>query len=88
MTQEPYILKLNKDQIVQLLSALWLQANMPDNLPANVEAIVQSFCLTLISSRVKVNTQVIHIMMLKNKTKKKLNKWSDCQFSVVAENQQ
>lgn len=50
---EPYILKLNKDQIVQLLSALWLQANMPDNLPANVEAIVQSFCLTLISSRVK-----------------------------------
>ncbi|XP_055816588.1 protein SEMI-ROLLED LEAF 2 isoform X2 [Solanum dulcamara] len=50
---EPYILKLNKDQIVQLLSALWLQANMPDNLPANVEAIVQSFCLTLITSRVK-----------------------------------
>ncbi|XP_009783972.1 protein SEMI-ROLLED LEAF 2 [Nicotiana sylvestris] len=50
---EPYILKLNKDQIVQLLSALWTQANMPDNLPANTEAIAQSFCLTLISSRVR-----------------------------------
>lgn len=48
---EPYILKFSEDQIGQLLSALWIQANLPDNLPSNFEAIAHSFVLTLLSSR-------------------------------------
>lgn len=50
---EPYILKVSEDQIAQLLSAFWIQANLPDNLPSNIEAIAHSFSLTLISSRLK-----------------------------------
>lgn len=46
-------LRCNEDQILQLLSALWLQANLPDNLPANVEAIAHSFCLVLLASCLK-----------------------------------
>lgn len=46
---------LNEDQITQLLSAFFLQANLSDNLPSNIEAIAHSFCLTLLSSRLKVN---------------------------------
>ncbi|CAH9087504.1 unnamed protein product [Cuscuta europaea] len=53
---EQSILKLNEDQITQMLSSFWVQANMPDNLPANIEAITQSFCLTLISVRLR-NTE-------------------------------
>lgn len=49
--------------MVQLLSALWIQVNLPDNLPANIEAIAHSFCLALISSRLKVNIQ-IHSLLL------------------------
>lgn len=48
------MLKFIEDQIAQLLSALWIQVNHSDNLPANIEAIAHSFCLTLISSRMKV----------------------------------
>lgn len=47
-------MKLTEDQIAHLLSAFWIQANLPDNLPSNVEAIAHSFILTLISSRLKV----------------------------------
>lgn len=54
--QEQYFLRLNEDQILQLLSALWIQVNLPDNKPANIEAIAHSFCLALISSRLKVRT--------------------------------
>ncbi|KAA8545251.1 hypothetical protein F0562_020035 [Nyssa sinensis] len=50
---EPYIMKFGEDQIAQLLSAFWMQANIPDNLPSNVEAIAHSFCLTLLSSRLR-----------------------------------
>ncbi|KAF2307308.1 hypothetical protein GH714_026229 [Hevea brasiliensis] len=50
---EPYVMKLSEDQIAQLLSAFWIQANLPDNLPSNIEAIAHSFMLTLISSRLK-----------------------------------
>ncbi|KAA8536735.1 hypothetical protein F0562_029213 [Nyssa sinensis] len=49
----PYIVKFSDDQIGQLLSAFWMQANVPDNLPSNVEAIAYSFCLTLLSSRLR-----------------------------------
>ncbi|KAK4748810.1 hypothetical protein SAY87_015396 [Trapa incisa] len=49
--QEPYILKFNEDQISQLLSAFWLQANLHDNLPSNYEAIAHSYVITLLSSR-------------------------------------
>ncbi|XP_056168593.1 protein SEMI-ROLLED LEAF 2 isoform X2 [Syzygium oleosum] len=51
LSDEPYILKFSEDQIGQLLSALWIQANVPDNLPSNFEAIAHSFVLTLLSSR-------------------------------------
>ncbi|KAK3031229.1 hypothetical protein RJ639_036884, partial [Escallonia herrerae] len=54
LTQEPSIMKFSEDQISQLLSAFWRQANLPDNLPLNIEAIAHSFCLTLISSRLRV----------------------------------
>lgn len=47
------IITLNEDQIAQLLSAFWLQANQPDNLPENYEAIAHSFSLTLLSSHLK-----------------------------------
>ncbi|CAK9141192.1 unnamed protein product [Ilex paraguariensis] len=50
---EPSIMKFSEDQMAQLLSAFWLQANLPDNLPSNVEAIAHSFCLTLVSSRLR-----------------------------------
>ncbi|KAK3034057.1 hypothetical protein RJ639_034282 [Escallonia herrerae] len=50
---EPSIMKFSEDQISQLLSAFWRQANLPDNLPSNIEAIAHSFCLTLISSRLR-----------------------------------
>lgn len=47
-------MKFNEDQIAQVLSALWIQASLPDNRPANIEAIAHSFCLTLISSDLRV----------------------------------
>ncbi|CAN1356771.1 Protein SEMI-ROLLED LEAF 2 [Linum perenne] len=50
---EPCVLKLNEDQISQLLSAFWMQASLPDNTPPNLEAIAHSFTLTLISSQLK-----------------------------------
>lgn len=45
---DKYFLGCNEDQIAQLLSALWIQVNLPNNLPSNVEAIAHSFCLALI----------------------------------------
>lgn len=50
---ELYILKFSEDQIAQLLSAFWIQANLPDNLPSNFQTIAHSFSLTLISARLK-----------------------------------
>ncbi|XP_059437223.1 protein SEMI-ROLLED LEAF 2 [Corylus avellana] len=50
---EPHIMKFNEDQIALLLSAFWMQASLPDNLPSNIEAIGHSFVLTLISSGLK-----------------------------------
>ncbi|XP_063937421.1 protein SEMI-ROLLED LEAF 2 isoform X2 [Daucus carota subsp. sativus] len=50
---EPPVVTLNEDQITQLLSAFFLQANLSDNLPSDIEAIAHSFCLTLLSSRLK-----------------------------------
>ncbi|KAF6134619.1 hypothetical protein GIB67_022906, partial [Kingdonia uniflora] len=51
------IIKLNEDQIVQLLSAFWIQANFADNTPSNFEALAHSFSLTLISSQLKTSNQ-------------------------------
>ncbi|KAK4761476.1 hypothetical protein SAY87_029360 [Trapa incisa] len=48
---EPYVLKLNEDQISQLISAFWLQANLHNNVPSNYEAIAHSYVVTLLSSR-------------------------------------
>lgn len=60
-------MKLSEDQMAQLLSAFWIQANLPDNLPSNIEAIAHSFILALIVLRLKVvffvhihNTYVIY----------------------------
>ncbi|KAI8555542.1 hypothetical protein RHMOL_Rhmol05G0180500 [Rhododendron molle] len=50
---EPSILKFSEDQVAQLLSAFWVQANLPDNLPFNIEAIAHSYYLTLLSLRFK-----------------------------------
>ena len=58
--QEPSVMKFNEDQITQVLTALWIQANLSDNLPANIEAIAHSFFLTLITSRLKVRIQIIY----------------------------
>ncbi|GJT24056.1 protein semi-rolled leaf 2 [Tanacetum coccineum] len=51
--QEPSVMKFSEDQIIQLLSAFWIQANLPDNILPNIEALAYSFCLTLISLRLK-----------------------------------
>ncbi|KAK1292119.1 hypothetical protein QJS10_CPB17g01075 [Acorus calamus] len=55
MDTETNIVILSEDQIAQLLSSFWVQANLPDNLPGNFQAIAHSFSLTLISSRMKVD---------------------------------
>ncbi|KAL5983535.1 hypothetical protein ACLOJK_017622 [Asimina triloba] len=56
---EPNIVKLSEDQTAQLLSTFWIQANLPDNLPANFEAISHSYSLTLLSSHLKVPNPVV-----------------------------
>lgn len=50
---ESSIMRFSEDQIIQLLSAYWVQINQPDNLPSNIEVIAHSYCLTLIYSRMK-----------------------------------
>ncbi|KAI3728715.1 hypothetical protein L6452_17356 [Arctium lappa] len=50
---EPSIIKFSEDQITQLLSAFWIQANLPDNSLQNIEALAYSFCLTLNSLRLR-----------------------------------
>lgn len=55
LAQEPIILKLSEDQMAQLLSSFWVQANLPDNLPSNIQAIAHSFMLTLTALRIKVD---------------------------------
>ncbi|XP_028791403.1 uncharacterized protein LOC114747268 [Neltuma alba] len=50
---EPNVLKLSEDQIAQLLSSFWVQANLPDNLPSNIQAIAHSFMLTLTALHTK-----------------------------------
>ncbi|RYR02105.1 hypothetical protein Ahy_B06g080935 [Arachis hypogaea] len=37
---EPYIMELSEDQMAQLLSAFWIQANLPDNLPSKTLKII------------------------------------------------
>ncbi|XP_024961732.1 uncharacterized protein LOC112502139 [Cynara cardunculus var. scolymus] len=44
---EPSVMKFNEDQITQLMSTFWIQANLPDNTLSNIEALAYSFCLTL-----------------------------------------
>ncbi|XP_073150707.1 protein SEMI-ROLLED LEAF 2 [Henckelia pumila] len=63
---EQSFLHCNEDQIAQLLSALWIQLNLPNNLPANVEAIAHSFYLILVSSYLKNpnNTSVLRFFQL------------------------
>ncbi|KAF5739907.1 hypothetical protein HS088_TW12G01119 [Tripterygium wilfordii] len=61
---EPFITKLSEDDLEQLLSGFWIQANLPDNLPSNFEAIAHSFVLTCVSSRLTVRLQIcIHLSL-------------------------
>lgn len=55
LAQEPNVLKLSEDQIAQLLSSFWVQANLPDSLPSNIQAIAHSFMLTLTAFHTKVD---------------------------------
>uniref|UniRef100_A0A7N0VMA9 ARM repeat superfamily protein n=1 Tax=Kalanchoe fedtschenkoi TaxID=63787 RepID=A0A7N0VMA9_KALFE len=50
---EPYMLKLSEDQVAQLLSSFWIQANLPDNIPLSIEAMSHSFSSALISPSIK-----------------------------------
>ncbi|KAF5178819.1 Efr3-like protein [Thalictrum thalictroides] len=62
---EPYIVKLSEDQICHLLSAFWIQAALPDNMPSNFEAISHSFNLTVISSHLRIpNYAVVRFFQL------------------------
>ncbi|XXG53982.1 hypothetical protein AAC387_Pa03g1977 [Persea americana] len=56
---EPNIVKLSEDQMAQLLSAFWVEANLPDNLPSNFVAIAHSYSLTLGPSHLKNSNQGI-----------------------------
>ncbi|CAN6467929.1 unnamed protein product [Victoria cruziana] len=56
---EPSIVKLTEDQTAQLLSAFWIQSNLPDNLPSNLAAIAHSFSLTLLASRSKGPSHIV-----------------------------
>ncbi|KAH9319043.1 hypothetical protein KI387_020812, partial [Taxus chinensis] len=53
MANETSAMRLSGDQANQIHSALWIQANLPDNMPANFEAIAHTFSLTLLFSQVK-----------------------------------
>lgn len=49
--------------MAQLLSAFWVEANLPDNLPSNFEAIAHSYSLTLVSSHLKVKLLSISLLI-------------------------
>lgn len=52
--QEMTVVRLSGHQAALLLSTLWLQATLPDNLPSNFEAIAHTYMLVLLFSRAKV----------------------------------
>ncbi|GAB4835674.1 hypothetical protein Ancab_000584 [Ancistrocladus abbreviatus] len=56
-SEEPSTMKLSEDLVAQLLSGFWIQANLPDNLPANFEALANSYSLVLISLNLKNTNQ-------------------------------
>ena len=57
-------MKLIEDQMVQLLYAYWVQTNISDNIPSNIEAIAYLFILTLIIIRIKVKSLQIQSLLL------------------------
>ncbi|XP_057856005.2 protein SEMI-ROLLED LEAF 2 [Cryptomeria japonica] len=61
MVNDVGAMRLSGDQAIQLLSALWIQANLPDNMPANFEAIAHTFNLTLLFSQMKNSNHCIII---------------------------
>lgn len=46
--------RLSGDQAALLLSAMWTEANMDNNLPSNYEAMSKTFNLVLLFSAAKV----------------------------------
>ncbi|GAB2277414.1 hypothetical protein Dimus_012121 [Dionaea muscipula] len=61
---EPSVMKLSDDQVMLLLSGFWIQATLPDNSPANFEAIAHSYCITLISSQHKDTNHSLAVRFL------------------------
>ncbi|KAL2608505.1 hypothetical protein R1flu_027078 [Riccia fluitans] len=51
------VVRLSGQQASLLLSALWIQATLPDNLPSNFEAIAHTYMLVLLFSRAKTFSQ-------------------------------
>ncbi|XP_021821280.1 uncharacterized protein LOC110762878 isoform X1 [Prunus avium] len=88
---EPYAMKFSEDQVAHLLSAFWIQANLSDNLPSNIEAIAQSFILVLISSHLKNPTdnlmvRVVQLLLSLRNTSLDLNNGMSppaCQRSLL-----
>lgn len=54
-------IQLSGDQAALLLSAIWTEANMDNNLPANYEAMSKTFSLVLMSSSVKNPNQAVFV---------------------------
>ncbi|KAL3676460.1 hypothetical protein R1sor_026408 [Riccia sorocarpa] len=50
------VVRLSGQQASLLLSALWIQATLPDNLPSNFEAIAHTYMLVLLFSRAKTSS--------------------------------
>ncbi|BFI42403.1 protein EFR3 [Marchantia polymorpha subsp. ruderalis] len=53
---EMTVVRLSGHQAALLLSTLWLQATLPDNLPSNFEAIAHTYMLVLLFSRAKTSS--------------------------------
>jgi protein EFR3 len=52
--QDLSVVRLSGHQAALLLSRLWVQAILPDNVPSSYEAIANTYMLTLLFSRAKV----------------------------------
>eukprot|EP01018_Ginkgo_biloba_P025177 Gb_02906 [translate_table: standard] len=54
-------MRLSADQVARFLSALWIQANLPDKMPANFEVIAHTFSLTLLFSQIRNSNHSIPV---------------------------
>ncbi|KAK8986133.1 hypothetical protein V6N11_082415 [Hibiscus sabdariffa] len=56
--KQPTSLRLSSHQVSLLLSSIWVQANSPDNTPANFEAMARSFYLAVLFTRSKTSSHM------------------------------